>query len=55
MQTDVLNNIVICFHTDAYMVFATVPHLKECPMQHEVLLHNETGNRYVCVFAPIVY
>lgn len=30
------------FFTNAYRVFVPLPHMKECPSQHEVLLHNET-------------
>lgn len=36
-----INNIVICFIMKAYLMFATLPHIQECPLQHRALRHNE--------------
>lgn len=32
--------VVLCLFLNVYNKFATPPHLKECPLQHEVLLYN---------------
>lgn len=36
-------SVVKCNFWNAYIVFVTLPHLSDCPVQHEVIRHNETG------------
>lgn len=43
-----IDAIAVCFFTNAYNIFGTVPDLKECPLPKGVLLHIEMVSLCVC-------